>query len=189
MYTDFDGQKFEELKVYFDLPENKIFRDFSQGMKAKVKMLIALSHPSKFLLLDEPMNGLDVPSRMQLICLLQDYMEEDEERTILISSHISADLERLCDEIILINNGRILLQEELPVILDQYKIIQADPKAIESIDSSDILARTYGKYSSKVLVKQPVLTQEKEAVIENCTLDDLLVMMIKKENNYESNAA
>lgn len=84
----------------FGLPYKKKLKDFSTGMKAKLKVLIAISHQAKLLLLDEPTAGLDVVARNEVLDLIRDYMAEDEERAVLISSHISSDLESLCDDFI-----------------------------------------------------------------------------------------
>ena len=94
-----------ELDVYKrqQLPFDKKLKDFSTGMKAKLKILIALSHQTDLLILDEPTSGLDVIARDELLNLLREYMEEDDSRSILISSHISSDLEGLCDELYMIH--------------------------------------------------------------------------------------
>lgn len=99
LYQNFDKSFFIEQVKKFQLPRNKRIKDFSTGMKAKVKVLVAVSHNAKLLILDEPTAGLDVIARDELLEMLRDFIEKDEERSILISSHISSDLETLCDTI------------------------------------------------------------------------------------------
>ena len=96
MYDDYDNEKFLAHCGQFDLPLNKKIKEFSTGMKAKLKIIVAMSHNANLLILDEPTVGLDVIARDELLNLLRNYMEEDDNRSILISYHISSDLESLC---------------------------------------------------------------------------------------------
>src|SRR5699024_8447542 len=112
LYQQFDKTFFMEQVQKAGLPLRKQIREFSTGMKAKLKVLVAISHNARFLLLDEPTAGLDVVARDELLTLLREYMEADPNRSILISSHISSDLEHLCDDIYMIHEGRIVLHEE-----------------------------------------------------------------------------
>ena len=99
LYPAFDREKFLGLCRKFGIPMDKYIREFSTGMKAKLKVLAAVTHRADFLLMDEPTTGLDVMAREGILDLFREYMEEDENRSILISSHISSDLEKLCDYI------------------------------------------------------------------------------------------
>lgn len=102
MYSKFDKSLFIEQVQKFQLPMNKQIKEFSTGMKAKLKVLVAISHNAKLLILDEPTAGLDVIARDELLEMLREFLEKDEERSILISSHISSDLESLCDDLYMI---------------------------------------------------------------------------------------
>ena len=104
-YSTFDRQKFEIYCRRFDIPMKKRIKEFSTGMKAKLKLISALCHETELLVLDEPTAGLDVVARDELISLLREYML-DENHSIIVSSHISSDLEGLCDDIYMIDNGR-----------------------------------------------------------------------------------
>lgn len=86
-------------------------------MKAKLNVLIALAHHSQFLILDEPTNGLDILAREEIIDLIREFMDEDENRSVLISSHISSDLEGLCDEIYILDKGQFIFKKQLIVYL------------------------------------------------------------------------
>ena len=116
LYHQFDKTFFMEQVQKAGLPLRKQIREFSTGMRAKLKVLVAISHNARFLLLDEPTAGLDVVARDELLTLLREYMEADPNRSILISSHISSDLESLCDDIYMIHEGRIVLHEETDVL-------------------------------------------------------------------------
>ena len=93
-------------------------------MKAKLKVLAAISHNAKLLILDEPTAGLDVVARDELMEMLREFMERDEERSILISSHISSDLETLCDDLYMIHEGKIILHEDTDVLLSDYGLLK-----------------------------------------------------------------
>ena len=103
-------------------------------MKAKLRVLVAMTHKAKLLIMDEPTAGLDVEARNEILDMLRNYLEEDEERTILISSHISSDLENLCDDIYLIHDGKIILHEDTDVILDQYGILKVNEAQYATLD-------------------------------------------------------
>ena len=109
MYPLFDRADFMERCRQFGIPEKKKIKEFSTGMRAKLKLIAAMSHGARLLVLDEPTSGLDVAAREELLALLQDYLEEQEERSVLISSHISGDLEKFCDDIYMISDGKTIL--------------------------------------------------------------------------------
>ena len=139
MYDKFDDKEFTELCIKQGLPLNKQIKDFSTGMKAKLRVLVAISHKAKLLILDEPTSGLDIEARNDILDMLRQYMSEDENRSILISSHISSDLEGLCDDVYLIHNGRVLLHEDTDKILDEYAILKLDETGYEQIDKKYII--------------------------------------------------
>lgn len=105
MYRDFDREYFEEKCRELELPQNKCIKEFSTGMKAKLWVLVAMTHKAKLLIMDEPTAGLDVEARNVILDMLRSYVVQDETRTVLITSHISSDLETLCDDIYLIHEG------------------------------------------------------------------------------------
>lgn len=123
MYKDFSTEDYMDKCKAYGIPLKKIIKDFSTGMKAKLKVILAMSHNAKLLILDEPTAGLDVIMRNELLDMLRDYME-NEERGILISSHISTDLEGLCDDIYMIANGKIIMHEETDVLLSEYGVLK-----------------------------------------------------------------
>lgn len=180
MYDKYDQKKFLSQCRQFQLPLDKKLSDFSTGMKAKLKLLVALSHEAEFLILDEPTVGLDVMARDEMLELLRIYMEEDETRSILISSHISSDLEGLCDDIYMIHEGQILLHEETDVLLGSYAILKLTPEQFENLDKQYILKYKKEPYGYRCLTNQKQFYFEnyRDAVIENGNIDDLIVLMI-----------
>lgn len=180
MYDKYDHKKFLSQCRQFQLPLDKKLSDFSTGMKAKLKLLVALSHEAEFLILDEPTVGLDVMARDEMLELLRVYMEEDESRSILISSHISSDLEGLCDDFYMIHEGQILLHEETDVLLGSYAILKLTPEQFENLDKQYILKYKKESYGYRCLTnqKQFYIENYRDAVIEKGNIDDLIVLMI-----------
>ena len=125
-YRDFDEQWFLAACRDQGLPVNKVIKTFSTGMKAKLRVLTALSHDADLLILDEPTAGLDVEARNEILDILRDYLARNERRSMLITSHIATDLEGICDDIYLIHQGRIILHEDTDIILSDYGVIKAD---------------------------------------------------------------
>ena len=166
---------------HFHLPMDKKIKDFSTGMKAKLKVLVAVSHHAKLLILDEPTAGLDVVARDELLDILREFMEKDEERAILISSHISADLETLCDDLYMIDNGKIVLHEDSDVLLSDYAILKLDKQQFDTIDKQYILRVKKEVYGYRCLTNQKryYLENYPEMVIEKGTIDDVILMMVR----------
>ncbi len=181
LYKKFDPEFFEEQARKFQLPMDKKIKEFSTGMKAKLKVLAAVSHNARLLILDEPTAGLDVMARDELLELLKDYMDSDEERAILISSHISSDLESICDDLYMIHEGRILLHEETDVLLDSYGLLKVSPEQYRRLDQQFLLRvkrESYG-YSCLTDQKQFYLENYPEIVVEKGSIDEVITMMVK----------
>ncbi len=181
MYEKFEKEKFIELCEHFGLPFDKKIKDFSTGMKAKLKVLVAISHNAELLILDEPTAGLDIGVREELLDILRAYMEQDEKRAILISSHISSDLEGLCDDIYMIHEGKIVLHEETDVLLSEYAVLKVDEKQFETMDKQYILRKKKESFGYSCLTNQRQYYQENypKIVVEKGTIDDLILMMIR----------
>lgn len=179
MYEKFDKGAFLKRCKEQRLPETKQIRQFSTGMKAKLRVLVALSHEAKLLIMDEPTSGLDVEARNEILDILRDYLAENENRSILITSHISTDLEGLCDDIYLIHNGRIVLHEDTDVILSEYAILKPSAQEMEKLDKQYILKTVKEGFGMVCLTDQKQFYAENYPgmVIENCGIDDLILMM------------
>lgn len=181
LYKNFDKAFFMAQADSFNLPRNKKIKEFSTGMKAKLKVLAAISHNAKLLILDEPTAGLDVVARSEILEMLRDFMEKDENRSILISSHISGDLETLCDDVYMIHDGRIIMHEDTDVLLSDYALIKVDSQQYAVLDKQYILRIKEEKYGYSCL------TNQKQFYIENCpkiaiekgNIDEIITMMVR----------
>ena len=182
-YAGFDEAYFDEQAEKMQLPVNKNIKEFSTGMKAKLKVLAAITHRADFLLMDEPTTGLDVMARESILNLFREYMEEDENRSILISSHISSDLEGLCDDIYMIHNGKIVFHEETDVLLNEYGLLKADEDQYRKLDKEYILRVRRESFGYSCLTDQRQYYQENypDVVVERGTLDEVITMIIGGE--------
>ena len=181
LYPDFDKAFFLTNLEKFGLSGTKKIKEFSTGMKAKLKVLVAISHNARLLLLDEPTAGLDVIARDELLDLLRSFMEQDEERSILISSHISSDLESLCDDLYMIHDGKIVLHEDTDVLLSDYALLKVNAEQYETLEKQYILKvkkESFG-YCCLTDQKQFYLDNYPQIVIENGTIDNVITMMIR----------
>lgn len=181
MYRSFDQGFFMERAEKFQLPLDKRIKEFSTGMKAKLKVLAAVSHDARLLILDEPAAGLDVVAREELLDLLREFMEKDEKRAILISSHISQDLEHLCDDLYLIHEGNILLHEETDALLSEYALLKLDQEQYRKIEKQYLLRIRRESYGFSCLTdqKQFYLENYPEIVVEKGSIDEVITMMVK----------
>ena len=182
-YPSFDKKLFLEKARELSLPENKKIKEFSTGMKAKIRVLSAICHQAELLILDEPTAGLDVVARDQILDLLREYVAEDENRSILISSHISGDLEQLCDDFYMIDNGQIICHEETDRLLSDYAVLKVSDKDLETLDKSYILRRRKEGFGWSLLTDQKRYYAENcpGMVVERITMDEYIMMMLKGE--------
>ncbi|MGN0495544.1 MAG: ABC transporter ATP-binding protein [Lachnospiraceae bacterium] len=179
IYDHFDEKNFREICEQLKLPMDKQIQKFSTGMKAKLRVLVAVCHDAKLLILDEPTAGLDVEARNEILDMLRKYMQEDENRSILISSHISSDLERLCDDLYLIHDGGVLLHEDTDRILDEYALLKVEDREFEVLDKQYILNTKKEAFGYVCMTNQKRFYMENypKLVIENASIDDLILML------------
>lgn len=181
--TNFKASEFDQKCRQLQLPVDQKVKNFSTGMQAKLKVLLAMSHEADFLLLDEPTSGLDVIVRKEILGMLQDYLNQKNNRSILISSHISSDLEQLCDLIILLDDGKIILQEETDNILNTYGILKVSAEEYPSLEKEFILATKKRKYGYDCLTNERKYYQDNypKLAIENGSIDEVLQLLTKEE--------
>ncbi len=182
MYAEFEEEFFKEQCEKMDLPLKKPIKEFSTGMAAKLKVLVAISHKAEFLIMDEPTSGLDVMARNEILDLLREYMVEDG-RSILISSHISSDLETLCDDLYMIDNGKIMMHEETDVLLANYGLLKLTDAQYEKIEKEYILKTKKDNNGYVCLTKEKAFYTENypDVAIEKGNIDDVFTMMIQGE--------
>ena len=181
LYETFDQSFFRKQAQKFGLPMNKKIKEFSTGMKAKLKVLAAISHKARLLILDEPTVGLDVVARDELLEGLRDFMEEEEGRSILISSHISSDLETLCDDLYMMHEGKIILHEDTDVLLSDYALLKVNESQYAALDKQHILRQKKESFGYCCLTnqRQYYLENYPKIAIEKGTVDEVITMMIR----------
>ena len=183
LYKDFNVSFFMKQVQKFQLPLTKKIKEFSTGIKAKLKVLVAISHNAKVLILDEPTSGLDVIARDDILEMLREFMEKDEERAILISSHISSDLETLCDDLYMIHEGSVILHEDTDVLLSDYALLKVNDEQFYKLDKQYLLRikkETYG-YSCLTNQKQYYMENYPDIAFDKGTIDEVIMMMIRGE--------
>ena len=179
MYREFDRQLFEKQCEKMKLPKKKKMKDFSTGMKAKLKVLTALTHNADLLILDEPTAGLDIEARNEILDLLREYVTHNEKSSILITSHIATDLESLCDDIYLIHDGKMIIHEDTDVILEQYGVLKVSEEQYEKLDQKAILKSRRESYGYACFTGDRKFYQENYPgiVVEKGGIDELILMM------------
>ncbi len=178
-YKNWDMNEYEHILEKFSLPKNKEFKDFSRGMKMKLGIAIAMSHNSKLLLLDEATSGLDPVVRDEVLDMLYDFTR-DENHSILMSSHIVSDLEKLCDYIAFLHKGKMLLFEEKDRLLDEYCIAHCTKDELSKFESKDLKYKKETPYGVEVIIKRDIASSE--MAISPISIEELFVFMAKGEN-------
>ena len=183
LYSQFDKDAFLNGCDKYRIPLNKKIKEFSTGMKTKLKMLVAISHGAKLLILDEPTAGLDVVARDEFLEMLQEYMAKGE-HSILISSHISSDLENLCDDFYMIHDGKIVMHEETDVLLSGYGIIKPSIEQYEMLDKKHLLKVKKEAFGYRCLTndRQFYIDNYPDVITEKGNIDEMILLMVRGEN-------
>ena len=177
IYRTFDKAKFDSLVSRFGLPENNPVKDFSTGMRAKLNIAVALSHNAQLLVLDEATSGLDPVVRDEILDILQDFVC-DENRSILISSHITSDLEKICDYIAFIRNGQIVFVENKDDLKEKYALIHCTKQQFESVDTAAVVGAKYTEYNVTALVLKEAVKDG--FVAEKPSIEDIMLYSTKE---------
>lgn len=182
IFKNWDTALFYEYLNNFQIPLTHKIKTFSKGMRKKVEIAVSLAHHPRILILDEPTSGLDPIVRTEVLDLFLKFISDDE-HTILFSTHITSDLEHIADEIILLNEGKVILQEQCANLNDNYGILKVDLTSFSKIAPADRLAYKKNKYGYDILVKDKnrLGKKYKDCVIDKLTLEDLMLLMIKGE--------
>ena len=181
IYKKWDSKFYKYLKE-FVIKDNQILKTMSKGMRKKVEIATALSHHPKLLILDEATSGLDPIVRNEVLDLFLNFIE-DEEHTIILSTHITSDLEHIADHIVFIDKGNIVLEKQRDEIVDNYAVLKCDISEFDKIDKADIISFKKNKYNYEILVDdiQKCKKKYKNCVVDKITLEDLMLIMIKGE--------
>ena len=174
VFTRWDAKTYEGLLERFSLPENKKFREFSRGMKMKLGLAVALSHQAKLLILDEATSGLDPVVRDEVVSILSEFTR-DESHSILISSHIVSDLEKLCDYVAFLHKGKLLLCEEKDMLLSEYGILHCRP---EDLPETGVLHKKLSPYGAEAIVRRDAV--KPGTALSPISMEELFVFMSKE---------
>ena len=176
VYRNWDGVCFRDYLRRFDLPEKKLFKDYSRGMRMKLAIAVALSHGARLLLLDEATGGLDPMARDELLEIISDFTR-DERCTVLISSHIVSDLEKICDSIAFIHKGSLLFCEEKDRLLEDYALLRLTHGDAEAVPPEAIVSRRESSYEVEMLVRRAMVNRALPS--EHTTLEDVILFFVK----------
>ncbi|WP_426350652.1 ABC transporter ATP-binding protein [Alloiococcus sp. CFN-8] len=182
VYKNWDSPVFDSYLKKFKLPEKKIIKEYSRGMKMKLSIAVALSHNPKLLILDEATSGLDPLVRNEILDVLLDFIQ-DEEHSILISSHITSDLEKIADYITFIHQGEIVFSEEKDGILDSHGILRCGAEDFKTLDEESIVAFEKSSFGYNVLIKdrQKLSGRYNNFIIDKPTFEDIMLLYTRRD--------
>ena len=175
-YKNWDAAAFEGYLKKFSLAPDKIFKDYSRGMRMKLAIAAALSHGAKLLILDEATSGLDPMARDELLDIFNDFTR-DENCSILLSSHIVSDLEKICDYIAFLHRGRLVLCEEKDRLLEEYTLIRLPEERLKELPEESIISRRASGYATEALVLRGGIPAA--IPTEHTSLEDIILFLAK----------
>lgn len=176
-FKNWDNDEYLRLLTKFALPLKKQFKEFSRGMKMKLGIAVALSHNSKLLILDEATSGLDPLVRDEVVEMFNDFTR-DENHSILISSHIVSDLEKLCDYVAFLHKGRLLLFEEKDKLLDEYGLVHCTAEELQKLPLNAVKYKRENPYGIEAMVQKSAV--QGVVAVSPISIEELFVFMVKE---------
>lgn len=182
IYTSWDQDLFRQLLDRLEIPFSRKIKTFSKGMKMKLSLAAALSHHPKLLILDEATSGLDPVMRDDILDMFLDFVQE-EDHAILVSSHITSDLEKVADYIVFIHKGKIIFSKPKDELLDDYGIIKCGDEQFKALDREDWIACRRQDYEWQVLTSDRKKAEKKypKALVMPATIDEIMLLYVKGE--------
>ena len=177
LFKNWDMSRYNSLLTQLAVPEGKPFKEFSRGMKMKLGIAVAMSHGARLLILDEATSGLDPVVRDEVVTMLSEFTRE-EGHSILISSHIVSDLEKLCDYIAFLHRGKLMLFEEKDMLLGKYGIVYCTHEQLPLLSPSTVLHRKENPYGAEVLMLRDAVPADWK--ISPVSIEELFVFMVKE---------
>lgn len=183
VYSSWDQALFSKLLEQMEVPLSKKIKTFSKGMKMKLSIAVALAHHPKLLILDEATSGLDPVMRDDILDIFLDFVQ-DEEHSILVSSHITSDLEKVADYIVFIHKGKIIFSKSKDELLENYGIIKCGREQFEALDEEDQITYRRLDYEWQVLTADRNRAQKKypKALVIPATIDEIMLLYVKGEH-------
>ncbi|NLU25062.1 MAG: ABC transporter ATP-binding protein [Clostridiales bacterium] len=175
-YQKWEGERYRQYLQRFNLPADKAFKDYSRGMRMKLAIAVALSHDPDLLVLDEATSGLDPVVRDEILDIFNDFTR-DESHSILLSSHIVSDLEKICDYIAFLHNGRLLFCEEKDRLLEEYALVKLTRAHFEALDPAAVIGKKVTDYGVEALVKRNAIPAG--MATEHLNLEDIILFLAK----------
>lgn len=181
-YKNWDQNAYEYYLKKFDLPLGKRLKQFSKGMKMKLEFAAAFSHHPKLLILDEATSGLDPIFREEILDIIREYTE-DEDHTVLLSSHITSDLDKIADYIAFIHEGKLLFVKTYDDIQENLGILHCGKDILDTLNPDDIIAYRKEAYGYRIMIqnKQELCSIFRDLKIENASIEDLMLFYVKGE--------
>lgn len=182
IYKEWDSDIFKAYLDRLALPERKKIGDFSKGMKMKLQIATALSHNAKLLIMDEATTGLDPVVRNECLDIFQEYLQ-DENHSILMSSHITSDLEKVADSVTFIHKGKLLLTGYKDDVLETHGVIKCKKSEYKDIEPCDIISARLTDFGAEVMIKNKIVCRDKYAgmVLDNTTLEEIMLYYVNAE--------
>ena len=175
-YRRWEPDTYEKYLQRFGLPQDKAFRDYSRGMKMKLAIAVALSHQAKLLILDEATSGLDPMARDEILDIFNEYTRQ-EDRSILLSSHIVSDLEKICDYIAFLHKGQLLLCEEKDRLLEEYALVRLSRERLADLPEDSVVGVESDPYGVRALVRRDMVPHD--LPLEHTNLEDIILFLAK----------